>query len=72
VPLAITNVTVTGPNPGDFKAISSCGGQVSAAGNCAVSVTFAPTAANHRIATLQISAVASPNLIKIGLAGLGQ
>jgi Abnormal spindle-like microcephaly-assoc'd, ASPM-SPD-2-Hydin len=59
--LVITKVGFVGANPGDFQAAGSCVGaggasvSVAAGSNCTVSVTFAPTAAGSRAATLSVT-----------------
>ncbi|MFZ0640443.1 MAG: choice-of-anchor D domain-containing protein [Candidatus Acidiferrales bacterium] len=59
--LVITKVGFIGANPGDFQAAGSCVGaggasvSVAAGSNCSVSVTFAPTAAGSRNATLSVT-----------------
>jgi len=53
-PLTISNILIAGSNSGDFGESSSCGGTLAAGSNCSVSVTFTPTAAGSRTATLYI------------------
>jgi hypothetical protein len=52
---------------GDFAETDSCGGNVPAAGNCAVSVTFSPTAGGTRSGSILIQddAAGSPHLITL-------
>ncbi len=57
---------------GDFAQTSTCGSSVAAGANCAVSVTFTPTAAGSRTGMLTITdnAPGSPHLV--ALAGTGE
>lgn len=61
--LTITSITTSG----DFAETNSCGGSVPAAGNCAVSATFSPTAAGTRSGSILIQddAAGSPHLITL-------
>ncbi len=72
VPLAITNLALSGANPGDFAQVSGCGGQVPANSSCYIEVTFSPTQRSARSAVLVISANANPGTIKVTLKGLGK
>ena len=70
--LAITSVSLGGPNPGDFKIQSnSCGAVLAAGANCVVGVVFSPTTYGNRSATLTFSdgAVASPQSIPMTAIG---
>ena len=53
-PLAITSIGFTGTNPGDFAQTNTCGASLAAGANCAINVTFTPTAAGARAASLSI------------------
>ena len=53
--LSITSVGLSGANPGDFSAKSSCGSAVLTGADCTITVTFKPTASGTRTATLQIN-----------------
>ncbi|MEJ2008722.1 MAG: SBBP repeat-containing protein, partial [Acidobacteriota bacterium] len=65
--LSISGISVTG----DFKETNPCGGTVSSGTQCAISVTFTPTAIGTRTGTLVIkdSAAGSPHTVK--LSGFG-
>jgi hypothetical protein len=52
--LAITSVTVSGTDPGDFAAKSACGTSRKAGWDCTITVTFTPTVTGVRTATLSI------------------
>ncbi len=54
-PLTIAGITITGANSGDFARVSTCGSSLAAGGTCSISVTFAPTAAGARAATLSVT-----------------
>jgi subtilase family serine protease len=54
-PLPITSVTLSGANAGDFSETNSCGASLAAASTCTINITFAPTAAGLRTATVAIS-----------------
>ena len=51
--LNISGITVIGANPYDFAQTTTCGASVAAGANCAINVTFAPTALGSRSATRQ-------------------
>ena len=55
-PTVVTSATIGGANPKDF-AISStgCGADVAMGGSCPVEVTFKPTSAGRRTATVRVS-----------------
>lgn len=71
--LQIAKVGTMGPNGADFSESSACGSSLAAGSNCSVSVTFKPTAAGTRRASIAISdsASASPQLVALTGAGLG-
>src|SRR6516225_8815637 len=54
-PLAITGITLTGTNPGDFHQTNTCGSSVPAASSCIFTLTFTPTAEGVRSASVIIS-----------------
>lgn len=70
--LSITGISVDGGNPGDFAETTSCGSSVAAGANCAISVTFTPTTAGPRSATLNVSdnSTGSPQLVNLTGTGL--
>ena len=58
-PLNIAGIAVGGTNPGDFAQTNNCGGSLAAGGSCTINVTFTPTAAGSRSATLSKHSVIS-------------
>jgi hypothetical protein len=54
-PLAIDNIAIGGNNPGDFGEVDDCGNGPSSGQSCNMTVTFKPTQANTRTATITIS-----------------
>ena len=53
--LTIGSIKLGGTDPGDFASTTTCGASLSAGGSCTVSITFKPTAAGSRAATLTIT-----------------
>ena len=53
--LGISSVVLAGVNAGDFAQTNTCGNSVAAGGNCAINVTFIPSAAGTRTATVTIT-----------------
>lgn len=72
--LAISSVTLTGPNPGDFTLNNGCTSPVAPGANCQISLTFTPTAAGSRKATINVAdnASGSPQTATISGTGMGQ
>ena len=74
-PLTISNVTVTGANPGDFINISLPCSTLAVGSNCVIGLQFAPTAGGARSANLVITdnVAGSPQLIAlVGSGNLSQ
>jgi len=69
--LSITGIAFTGANPGDFGQTNNCGSSVAAGGNCTINVTFTPTAAGSRSATLTVTDSASNSPQTAGVSGTG-
>jgi hypothetical protein len=72
--LTISGITITGTNAGDYSKATTCGGTLSASASCTVSVTFQPTGAGTRTATLNIAdnAAGSPQAVSLsGTAIIG-
>ena len=71
--LTVSGVSVMGANPGDFTATNTCSGSVVPGGNCSISVTFTPSAAGSRSASVLVSdnAIGSPQSITLSGAGVG-
>jgi hypothetical protein len=69
--LSISGISVGGANPSDFTETNTCGSSVPAGANCAISITFHPTAIGTRTASVLISdnASGSPQLIPVTGSG---
>jgi len=71
-PLTITGITIAGTNPTDFSESNTCGTTPLAANaNCAISVTFKPTAGGNLAATLSVADNAPGSPQTVPLAGTG-
>jgi hypothetical protein len=70
-PLAIGGVTVAGANAADFVLANGCGPTLAVGASCAIGVSFLPTGAGTRLASLAISTndPARPQLV-VALSGL--
>ena len=66
-PVGFNLISISGANAGDFSQTSTCFPAIGAPGNCTVSVTFNPTSAGSRSATLCISdnAMGSPQTVAL-------
>ena len=71
IPLAVSGISMSGLNPIDFSQTDNCASSVPVSGNCTINVTFAPTAAGTRTATLTIADNAPGNPHTVGLNGTG-
>jgi len=69
--LSIASMAVSGTNSRDFAQTSNCGGSVAAGSNCTITVTFTPSAAGSRSASLTVSDNASGSPQTISLSGTG-
>ena len=68
--LAITTVKIGGTNASDFSKTDTCtNATVAASATCAISVTFAPTAAGSRTASISIADNASGSPQSVSLTG---
>ena len=69
--LAISGISVTGLNSGDFTETNNCGSSLAANTSCTISVTFKPKAKSSRFATLRISdnAIVSPQTVSLSGRG---
>jgi uncharacterized repeat protein (TIGR01451 family) len=67
VALAISGITLTGPNSGDFAETNTCPASLAVDANCTISVTFTPTAAGTRTAAISIAdnATGSPQTVAL-------
>jgi len=69
--LSITGISVTGTNSSDFAQSNTCGTSVAAAANCTINVTFTPSAAGSRTASVAIADNASGSPQTVSLTGTG-
>jgi len=70
--ITISSVGISGANAGDFAiANKTCGASLAASSSCSASVTFKPTAAGTRSATLSFTDSASGSPQKVALSGTG-
>jgi hypothetical protein len=67
--LSISSIGLTGANSGDFSQTNTCGSGVAAGANCSMSVTFSPTVAGTRNASLSITDNASGSPQTVNLTG---
>jgi len=69
--LTINSISVTGANSGDFSSTNNCGNSVAAGANCNISVTFTPSGAGNRTASLSVSDNAAGSPQTVALSGTG-
>ena len=69
--LDVNAVSTSGTNPGDFSASPSGCGDIAPSGTCTISVTFTPSAAGVRSATLNILSDAPSSPDQVSLSGTG-
>jgi len=69
--LNISSIAISGANSGDFSQTNTCGTSVAAAANCAISVTFKPTATGNRAASVAITDDAAGSPQAVALTGTG-
>jgi len=69
--LAITSLTMTGSNPGDFSETDNCVGSLAAGASCTVNVTFTPTNVGARAAAVSVTDSAAGSPQAINLSGTG-
>lgn len=75
--LAISGISLTGPNAGDFSLSNTCAATLAANANCSISLEFTPSVAGPEQATLQVAdnAPGSPQSAAItgtGVQGKGE
>lgn len=70
-PLSIASISVTGTNAGDFAQTNTCPTVVVGGGTCTISVTFSPSDASPRNASLTVTDDAGDSPQSVGLAGTG-
>jgi hypothetical protein len=66
-PVGFSSITISGSNAADFSQTNTCFPAISTPGSCTISVTFNPTAAGNRSATLNLvdNAVGSPQTVAL-------
>jgi hypothetical protein len=69
--MSISGVTIGGANPGDFSQTNDCLSTLPADANCTFDVTFKPTAAGSRTASLAVTDNASGSPQTVSLTGTG-
>jgi hypothetical protein len=69
--LSSISISMAGANPGDFSQTNTCGSSVAAGANCTINVTFTPTIAGSRSASLSIADNANGSPQTVGLTGTG-
>lgn len=67
--LSITGIAFSGPNSGDFGESQNCGGTLAVGASCTVGVTFTPTGAGFRVATLTVTSNALNSPETLSLSG---
>jgi hypothetical protein len=70
-PLNITGVSLSGTNGGDFTMANGCGSTLAVSANCAISVTFTPSAEGNRVAGIMVNNTTIEPAPSISLSGLG-
>jgi hypothetical protein len=70
-PLAIANIWLAGANSSDFSMTTSCASSLAAGSSCTISLTFTPSAAGARAASLTVSDNASNSPQAVALTGTG-
>jgi hypothetical protein len=68
--LSINSIVLKGTDPGDFSAKSNCGTSRLPGANCTITVTFKPTIAGARSATLSVMDAAGTQTVQ--LVGTGK
>ena len=68
--LNISSITISGANSGDFAKTATCGATLAAGASCTISVTFKPTAAAVRMASLSVASNAT-GALSTALEGTG-
>jgi M6 family metalloprotease-like protein len=69
--LTIANVALTGANANQFTEKSACGGSLNAGTSCTISVSFSPTSAGSKSASLTITDNAAGGSQSVALTGTG-
>src|SRR5207248_820902 len=69
--VTISSIAVTGTNSADFAQTNTCGSSLAAGANCAINVTFNPTASGSRTAAVTVTDSASNSPQAASLSGTG-
>ena len=69
--LNITSIAIGGANSGDFSQTNTCGTSVAAGAACAIDVTFTPSTAGARTATITLNDNASDSPQSVTIEGHG-
>jgi hypothetical protein len=69
--LSISNISITGADPGDYSQTNTCGLSVATGGNCTISVVFSPTVAGTRTAAISVADNANGGQQGFTLTGTG-
>ncbi len=69
--LTLTTIAISGANAGDFSQANNCGATLAAGADCNLNISFTPTAAGSRAATLDLTDNAAGSPQSITLAGTG-
>jgi hypothetical protein len=69
--LTLNSIALSGLNAGDFTQTNTCGSTLAINASCTVSVTFSPTAAGNRAASLDITDNAPDSPQSLPLSGTG-
>jgi hypothetical protein len=69
--LTISAIALSGTNSSDFSEANTCGTSVAGGANCTITVTFKPTAAGSRTASVTITDNATGSPQSISLTGTG-
>ena len=69
--LSLSSITLGGANPGDFTQTNDCLSSIPASSNCSINVTFTPTAAGSRSASISVTDNAPGSPQTVSLTGTG-
>ncbi|MBO0780431.1 MAG: choice-of-anchor D domain-containing protein, partial [Ktedonobacteraceae bacterium] len=69
--LTLNSIAISGSNAGDFAQTNTCPGSLAAGGSCVVTVTFSPSAAGSRSASVTVASSAPNSPLTIPLSGTG-
>jgi hypothetical protein len=69
--LAISSITITGANAGEFAQTNNCGTSLAAGASCKINVTFRPANAASKSATVSITDNADGSPHTVSLSGTG-